>query len=196
MRSLKLVQRAQMSKEKYKKIIKIIRNWSHFDFDQIHNSNWCWLLTKTNPLLSCFFTARSWILLQKTRHSRLGWLQLQMVILLHLILDMPVFYNSVTNKNSSVVFRKVFSFNSFVFVGFSFLITCLQGHFKFLPHVFTYIGAHWYHHPLQHRVELWWPCFNAIWVVYGFCFHHARFTVNGWNLFILSNCWWSLLLEC
>ena len=101
-----------------------------------------------------------------------------------------------TQAWSFVRFYRLFRSFSFFFVGFSFLITCSQGHFKFLPLVFSDIGAHWCHHPLQHWVELWWPRFNAIWVVHSFCFHHARCSVNGWNLFILSNHWWSLLLEC
>lgn len=84
--------------------------------------------TNTYALLLCFFTWRSWILqLLKTWYPHHMWLQLQMVMLLHLILVMPVFLNLVTNKNSSVIFHKVlsFSFNwipSFILCFFWFII--------------------------------------------------------------------------
>jgi len=160
-------------------------------------------ITKTLWLYAALFLdckqARSWSLPQETWHSQL----MLPMVMLHSTLVITVFFNLVTNKNSSVTSRKdsllSCSFNfHFQYFWFGFIgADCqLQGGFKLCTLFFYYISAHWYHHTLQHWVELWWPSFHAIWLVFGFCFYHACCTFNGWNLFSFSNFWWSLLLEC
>ena len=130
------------------------------------------------PIFSSIF---SWAL---TKYSLLMWSQMATP---HLIPATPVSKNSVTNKNSSVIFRKplifflllslvgfipVFLFNLFIY-------TIWQGYFEFCVFVFYYIGVDWSDHSLQHWVELWRPCFAGVWVVFSFCFHHDRCTLNG-----------------
>ena len=140
----------------------------------------------------------SWQWAEATEESHLILMRLQKDTF-RLILAMLVFKNSVTSKNSSVIYRILLfsTLSSFQFFTFLLIFYELlwQGDFEFCVFVFYYFGARRSHYSLQHWVELRWPCFLRVWLVRGLCFHHDCGAFNGWDLLILSHFRWALLLE-
>ena len=72
----------------------------------------------------------------------------------------------------------------------------VQGNSKLLGDILHRFRDHRTHNNVWYRIDLWWACYNDIWVAHCGHVNNVSGSGNGRDLLCLSYFWWPILLEC